>query len=377
MLRLIRMVLVSLPLFSLGTLERQKENRAPAGRAAPVRISPAGVNAREPQLAVSKNGTVWVTYGEGSAIYCARSEDKGVTFKTPVKVGEAGKLSLGMRRGPRIAAAGKHIVISAVYGGQGGGRDGDLLAWHSEDGGFSWKGPVRVNAVPGAAREGLHGMAASDKDVIANVWLDLREKGTQIYASFSRDGGKTWGRNVRVYRSPSGTVCECCHPSAVFDSEGKLTVMWRNSLDGARDMYFASSGDGLTFSPAQKLGTGTWKLDACPMDGGALGIRRDNGVVTFWRREQEVFLCAPGKPETKIGDGIQGWLSMSGNTPGALWLALRGGALKAKRGTEKTRVLAQGADSPCVASLPGEPPRFLAVWQSPAENGTAIYETSF
>ena len=49
--------------------------------------------------------------------------------------------------------------------------------------------------------------------------------------------------------------------------------MWRNSLDGARDMFVSESRDGgRTFSNARKLGSGTWPLKACPMDGGHLAF---------------------------------------------------------------------------------------------------------
>ena len=53
-----------------------------------------------------------------------------------------------------------------------------------------------------------------------------------------------------------------------------LVTWWSgtpNSLDGNRDMYLVRSEDGgRTFGPPEKLGAGTWKLAACPMDGGDL-----------------------------------------------------------------------------------------------------------
>ena len=113
------------------------------------------------------------------------------------------------------------------------------------------------------------------------VWLDCRDqqRGSRIFGAASTDGGKTWTKNRQVYSSPSGSVCECCHPSVAYDSSGKLHVMWRNSLQGARDMYMTSSTDGgATFSAGVKLGSGTWPLDACPMDGGYLAVS-SNGVV--------------------------------------------------------------------------------------------------
>lgn len=44
-----------------------------------------------------------------------------------------------------------------------------------------------INDVPAAAREGMHGFAASDAGVVAVAWLDLRQKGTRVYVAVSRD----------------------------------------------------------------------------------------------------------------------------------------------------------------------------------------------
>ena len=128
-----------------------------------IAVTPPGrlTEAREPQAAADNTGRVYVTYGAGDALYCSASADGGKSWQAPVKVGEAGSLALGMRRGPRIAVAGKTVVVSAIYGREGKGRDGELLAWRSTDGGQSWQGPATVNDVPGASREGLHGMAAA------------------------------------------------------------------------------------------------------------------------------------------------------------------------------------------------------------------------
>ena len=65
--------------------------------------------------------------------------------------------------------------------------------------------------------------------------------GTKLYGARSRDGGVTWSKNVLIYESPDGTICQCCHPSAAFDPGGQVLVMWRNCLGGARDMYLKSS----------------------------------------------------------------------------------------------------------------------------------------
>ena len=44
-----------------------------------------------------------MTYGSGNAIYFVGSPDAGKTWTRPILVSESGIVSLGMRRGPRVA----------------------------------------------------------------------------------------------------------------------------------------------------------------------------------------------------------------------------------------------------------------------------------
>lgn len=275
--------------------------------------------AREPQIAIDAGSRVAIAYGLGNTIYVSISRDRGASFGSPIKIADAGQLSLGMRRGPRIASTPRALVVTAVYGAQGKGRDGDLVAFRSVDGGQTWRGPEKVNDVAGSAREGLHAMAAAPDGTLACVWLDLRGKGTRLYSSISKDDGATWSTNCLVYASPSGTICQCCHPSLAFDDRGKLYAMFRNSLGGDRDMYLTSSTDYRNFTPATKLGKGSWKLDACPMDGGMLAIGKGGQVVTTWRREGTVYTCGLVGEEVPLGPGKQAWIATSGSKTTVVW----------------------------------------------------------
>src|SRR5205085_10647001 len=120
---------------------------------------------------------------------------------------------------------------------------------------------------------------------------------------------ENWGANTLVYTSPSGSVCECCQPSVAIGSDGVIHVMFRNSLAGNRDMYVAdSSDDGQTWSSATQLGTGNWKLDMCPMDGGAINADDEGHVVSIWRRQDAIYRVAPGEREDRIDIGQQPWI---------------------------------------------------------------------
>jgi hypothetical protein len=307
---------------------------------------------------------VYLVFGAGNAVYCTVSSDGGRSYGEPVKVGAVGALALGMRRGPRVAATDKMVVVTAVGGQVGHGRDEDLLAWRSADGGKTWQGPVTINRVPASAREGLHHMAAAPDGTVYCVWLDLRNHRTQVYGAASADGGASWQDERLICESPDGSVCECCQPQAAYDSQAHLYVMWRNHLAGARDMYLAHSEDnGKTFSHAVKLGRGTWPLNACPMDGGGLA-RGDQEVVTIWTRKKEVFRCIPGRPEVSLGQGEQGWAAAGPGGVYLVWIVGRPGPVLALRpGSDRPVRLAERGWDPVVAGpVSGKGP-IIAAWE--------------
>lgn len=89
--------------------------------------------------------------------------------------------------------------MAAVGGKLGKGRDGDVLALCSTDGGKTWSEPVLVNDTVDSAREGLHAMSAGPNGALCCVWLVLGNRKTKVMASVSLDGGAKWSKNVRVY----------------------------------------------------------------------------------------------------------------------------------------------------------------------------------
>ncbi|MEO7145905.1 MAG: sialidase family protein [Bryobacteraceae bacterium] len=285
---------------------------------------PTATDFKQPQIAASAN-LVAATFGSGGAIYFSASHDRGRTFSDPVKVAEAGVLSLGMHRGPRIAITPSAIVVTAVAGAKGKGADGDLLAWRSTDNGNTWSLGKPVNDVPASAREGLHAMASGPNGTLYAAWLDLRAKGTKLYGASSSDNGATWSKNALIYESPDGTICQCCHPSLAIDARGTIHAMWRNALAGSRDLYLASSSDGgKTFGPATKLGGGTWTLNACPMDGGGLAITAQGKVMSVWRRAGDVYLDPNGGAETLLDAGKNPSIAANAEGVYAAWSSSEG-----------------------------------------------------
>lgn len=350
-------------------------------------------NAAQPQLAVGSDGRVWLVYGqagEASAtppvdhsahgapaggqnpkghhqpqgrsgdVFVARFDDGGATFAPAVKVAGVPKLMLGMRRGPRIAAQGDRLTVTVIAH--------ELLAFTSSDGGKTWSEPVTINEVPTSAREGLHDLAGSVDGQLFVTWLDLRNGKMELWGASSKDSGRTWAKNEQVYKSPDKSICECCHPTALFDAQGNLAIMWRNSIEGSRDMWITTRTSGaMQFAPAKKLGEGTWTLNACPMDGGKIVALGGGKFGAVWQRAGEVFFAPAIGAEILLGKGKQPVAVARGPEMLVLWQ--QGNDLVSATGVGKGEPTKRAADArfAVVVSLPGNRGTVLAYEQGPAK----------
>ena len=307
----------------------------------------------QPQVAVDRGGRAYVVYGtkgDGakapSAVWCASSTNGGKAFFSPVKVAEATDLPLGKRRGPRVATAGGAVVVTAVV-------DKEVVRWRSVDGGRSWPPSLRITDSPAAAREGFNTIASDGGERMFAAWLDMRAGAMQVWGASSDDGGKTFGRNVRVYASLAGHVCECCSVSAAFTPAGEVLVMFRNWDGTNRDLYLARSADGAQTFSAVKLGAGTWALNACPMDGGSVTAAADGHVYTIWRRQSKLYLARPDRPgeETALAEGMQPVVAAVGGEELVAWITQRPGELIYALGGCPSEVIAHNAGDPFIAAL--------------------------
>jgi hypothetical protein len=167
-------------------------------------------------------------------------------------------------------------------------------------------------------------MAADSEGHLALAWLDDRTPGgKRLFGAFSNDAGAHWSKNALLYESPSGSICECCAPSLAALGHGEFAVMWRNSVAGSRDLYTMRIRDGKPAGEAAKSGSGTWKLNACPMDGGGLAVR-DGALLAAWRRDHDVYFAEPGKAEVKLGTGMDVGFAVNAKGAYAVWTSPKG-----------------------------------------------------
>lgn len=324
--------------------------------------------AAQPRLALAGGNRVFLAYGHGADVFVARSDDAGTTFAVPVKVATVPGLMLGLRRGPRLVARGDTVVITL--------NQKDLLAFTSTDAGRTWSGTATVNDIPESAREGLHDLALSPTGRAFVTWLDLRLGKMALFAAESTDGGRTWTRNTLLYRSPETSICECCHPTAHFDAVGNLAVMWRNWLDGSRDLWLMTrpAGSALFSTPA-KQGTGTWKLKACPMDGGDIIARGDGAFDSVWQRDGQIFFQHGATPELPVARGKQPVATSLASDTALVWQQgpdLWSSRLSASHIPSPPALLVSGARFPALLALPAGRTALLAYEQGPAKGPVSV-----
>ena len=304
-----------------------------------------------PAITKDKSNGIHIVYGSGDSIMYISCKD-GESFGSSSLVAVLPGLFAYAMRGPQIAPTANGLVVTACT------ENGNIFSYIKEISG-KWSEAIKVNDADETAKEGLMGLDADGLNAYA-VWLAVKKpKGQNVYGAKSVDGGKTWSKNYLVYASPDHTVCECCKPSVAIKDEN-VYVMFRNWLNGNRDLFLIkSTSGGRTFGKAQKLGQGSWKLNGCPMDGGSLVIDKNGNPETVWRREAKIYASSPGIPEKEIGEGKNCSLATIQNKNIYAWTE-NGNVMVMRLGGLKTGI---GKGSlPLLKALDNE--RFICVWEN-------------
>ena len=159
-------------------------------------------------------------------------------------------------------------------------------------------------SVPGAAREGLHALAATPPAWSSSPGSTCARKGRgsmppspEITAPHGRP---TCSCTPRRRAQP----CRCSsHPSTAIDADGRVAIMFRNSVaEPPRHVRRHNRRPSSRFPPARSSGPASWTLNACPMDGGAWCSTR-TALVAAWRREGDVSPVDTTRPGRRLGVG--------------------------------------------------------------------------
>ena len=118
----------------------------------------------------------------------------------------------------------------------------DIFFMRSADGGHTWSKPIDIASTPGQSSQPA--IAIAPDNSIHVVWCDTSrgENHKDIYYSYSKDEGKTWGKNSLLPADDiSNTAGQSTSPAIAIDKNGAIHVVWLDNTAGEThpDVYYA------------------------------------------------------------------------------------------------------------------------------------------
>ena len=166
-------------------------------------------------------------------IYSAQSANAGQTWTYIVRVNRDAPGTLQADPDVAINAAG---TLHVVWENNG------LFYARSTDGGRLWGAASQIN---GAGTLGVDPAIAVYTNTVCAAWVD----GVGVRADCSTDNGVTWRATDLTAPAVEGQT-----PDLVVDSTGQAHVVWSDTRNGLRDIYYAR-WSGSSWSTATKLNT--------------------------------------------------------------------------------------------------------------------------
>jgi hypothetical protein len=270
--------------------------------------------------AFAPDGVLWVVgLNPARRLFVQHSADAGLVWGAPrlLDIGQDVVSAQGENR-PKIAfgPAGQAVItytqpLSRPY-------TGEIRMLRSDDGGRSFSAPFTVHRDRQLITHRFESVAFDAQGVLHTVWVDKRDlealkarsrgpsvayRGAAIYRNESRDGGQTFGPDLKV----ADHSCECCRIALALTSSGGMAAMWRHVFEpNERDHAFATLGGGtpshgaaaegqVPASTPMRATLDRWALDACPHHGPGLAPAAAGGYHAVW------FGIRAGVPAVRYG----------------------------------------------------------------------------
>lgn len=230
------------------------------------------------------DGTIHLLYDSSGGPKYAMSNDNGKTFGTPIPVIDAASRKAGLVFEGWDMAIGKDNRIHVAVGTNAWKlklpKEEWGLYYTSLEAGAKVFTPVRnVNHTPS---EGFS-LAADERGNVTACWL-----AGKLYANISHDNGKTFAPQIEI--NPAYDPCNCCTTSAVYESDGKLAVLYREKANNERDMFLVLWDQTHSQISRTRLSSTLWKIDGCPMTYYAISCNK-SGLQAVWPTKGQIYFA--------------------------------------------------------------------------------------
>ena len=255
--------------------------------------SPAGANSGQPNLTVSRDGKVYLSWierlPEGRfSLRFARQTGDG--WSAPRVIAEGSNWFVNWADFPSMVVlpdgtlAAHWLVKSSPET-----FDYDVQIARSFDGGASWEKPFSPHRDGVRAEHGFVSLFAASDGNLAAVWLDGREM--KAGTGHDHGHGNMTLRYVRIERDGRLTdeavldarVCECCQTAVALTSVGPVVVYRDRSTDQneIRDISIVRRS-GLRWTDPRPVAPDRWELTGCPVNGPAIAARGREVAVAWY-----------------------------------------------------------------------------------------------
>ncbi len=256
--------------------------------------SPAHGDSREPELTVSQDGRVILSWVE-------KVDEKQYALRT------AALDRTGWSGAQTVAQGDNWFVNWADFPSVIALKDGTLAAhWlvksgsatyaynvniaQSKDSGKSWTTPIIPHRDNTLTEHGFVSLISLADGRLGAVWLDGRnmkdmketdehapspESMTLRYASIDAAG------NLSDESELDERICECCQTSAALTRDGPIVVYRDRSQTEVRDIYMVRHVNGAWTKP-QPVFADNWQINGCPVNGPSVAADGASVVVAWF-----------------------------------------------------------------------------------------------
>lgn len=258
-----------------------------------------GAKRRPPPLAMgaafAPGGELWIAaLDEHKRLFLQTSGDEGRSWSAPRLLDTGSdKIAADGESRPKLVFGPRGQMVMAYTEPLDKPYSGRIRMLRSDDGGRSFSAPFTVHRDQQIITHRFESVAFDAQGTLHTLWVDKRDleaarpasgpakpgyRGAAIYRNESRDGGRTFGPDLKL----ADHSCECCRIALAPTPEGSLAALWRHVYaPNERDHGFALLNSPPLVEP-QRATLDRWAIDACPHHGPGLTPAAAGGYHAVW-----------------------------------------------------------------------------------------------
>lgn len=271
--------------FSLGGCQtgRLQENEV----AQPKRVSlasPAGSQSGEPNLFVSPEGKLylsWIEAAGDSASKLCYSVLEDEAWSEPATIAQGNNWFVNWADFPSVIATGNLMAAHWLAKSSEGTYDYDIKVALSNNQGSTWNAPFILHQDGVHAEHGFATLVPLPQNRIFAVWLDGRNTKSDNQGAMSLQATILDEKgHLQKEITLDDRVCDCCQTDAVLTDNGLVVVYRNRSEEEVRDIYIIRQQKNGWSEPVP-VHHDNWKITGCPVNGPAVAAS-GNTVAVVW-----------------------------------------------------------------------------------------------